>query len=431
MLAFSQLRPLQALAASLFFKHRRLLLILPRQEGKTELGVRLLHDCIGQKSATQSLFLAKDTKSGRRATREKFLRNFDPKLFSINTDRVYKKADPRAVINIAAVDKDPDRLRGGTYDSIHWSEVAFSKLDHGETITGLFDKVVNPTTKERDAYCLLETTTNGKNGFFDLWENAADYRFHRFSISYSRMLEMGLVDAETYERVKSSTHPLVFRQEYECEFITFLGRAYDEFDESTHVQPVPPPESWQRVIISCDWGWSPSATCVLFGYVRDEIVYIFDEIYATEQLLEATMEHINARKERWSIEHLAAVADHEDDRIAELNMRGIPCGKAQKANVLGNRLEIKEMLWANKIVIDPRCEYLIRDLQTAVWNPKKEGSLDDSQCTYGHYDAESALRYLVRELKRSEADEPDNNPHVSTDQSSARAWSLRHEHADY
>lgn len=425
MLNFSELRPLQALAASLFFKHRRLMLILPRQEGKTELGVRLLHDCIGQRAASNSLFLAKDTKSGRRATREKFLRNFEPDLFSINSDRIYKKSDPRAVINIAAVDKDPDRLRGGTYDCIHWSEVAFSKLDHGETIAGLFDKVINPTTKERDAYCFLETTTNGKNGFFDLWQDAEKYGFHRFIISYTKMLELGLVDQETYDRVKSRTHPLVFRQEYECEFVTFQGRTYDEFDEDVHVDPdCPPPEDWQRVISSCDWGWNPSATCVLFGYVRDEVIYVFDEIYEKEMLLDATFQHMQSRRERWSIEHLAAVADHEDDRIQELNLRGIPCSKAQKSNVLGNRLEIKELLWAGKIIIHPRCKFLIRDLQTAVWDKKKEGDLDYSQCTYGHFDAEAALRYLVRELKNVEAEEPELNPHRMTDQASARMWNL-------
>ncbi len=422
MLDFRGLMPLQAMAASMLFRHRRLMLVLPRQwGGKTELGVRVGHDLMKQATPHTALFLAKDHKSGKRATREKFLRVYGKDEFVINTEMIWKRSDPRAIVNIASVDKDPDRLRGGTNDYIHWSEAAFSKLEHGETIMGLYEKVIEPTTTLHDAFVLVETTLNGQNGFKDFWDNAEELGFAKLLVSLTQMLEMGLISLEDYTRVKSKKHPLIFRQEYDCEFVTFLGRTYDEFDEDIHVDPdCPPPEDWQRVISACDWGWNPSATCVLFGYVRDEVVYVFDEIYEKEMLLDATFEHMQARRERWSIEHLAAVADHEDDRIEELNLRGIPCTKAQKSNVLGNRLEIKEMLWAKRLVIHPRCKFLIRDLQTAVWNAKKEGDLDYTQCTYGHFDAEAALRYLVRELKNVEAEEPELNPHRMTDQASAR-----------
>ncbi len=425
MLAFSDLLPTQAMTAAMFFRHRRLMLMGPRQYfGKTEIGVRLGEDCLASFDAVTGLFLAKDTKSARRATREKFLRIYDSKKFAVNTDRIVKRTNPRCALNIASVDRDPDRLRGGTNHFIHWSEVAFSKLDHGETIEGVFGKVIAPTTNIFDAYCLLESTPNGKNGWFDLWNNADDLGFHKIKVSFTQMLEMGFVSAEEYSRVKSTTHPLIWRQEFECEFVTFLGRAYDEFDPDVHVKDVAPPAEWQRVIISCDWGWDPSATCVLFGYVLDDVVYIFDEIHEKQMLLESCYLHIQARRELWGIEHLAAVADHEDDRIEELNRRGIPCSKANKANVLGNRLEIKEMLWANRIVIDPRCKFLIRDLETAVWHQKKEGDLDFTQHTYNHADAEASLRYLIRAFKNFEVQAPESNPHISSDQASARVWEL-------
>lgn len=412
------------MAAALLFEHRRLMLVLPRQEGgKTELGVRLGHDLMMQKRPTTSLFLAKDHKSGKRATREKHLRVFGTEKFSVNSDRIVKKSDPRTVMNIASVDKDPDRLRGGTNYYVHWSEVAFSKLDHGETIAGVFGKVIDPTTTLFDAYVLLETTLNGKNGFHDLWENAGDFGFAKLLVSLGQMCEMGLIARDKYDLIKSRTHPLIFAQEFECEFVTFQGRAYDEFEELAHVAEVEPPASWQKAVMAIDWGFDPSATCVLFGYVRDDVIYVFDEIYEKRLLIEQTYEHIKARMNRWSLQDIAGVADHEEDRIEELNRRGIPCGKAEKSNVLGTRIEIKELLWKNRIVIDPRCKFLIRDLQTATWHDKKEGDLDYSQCTYGHFDAEAALRYLVRELGSYEADEPEFNPHVATDQASARMWS--------
>ncbi len=409
----------------MFFRHRRLLLVLPRQfGGKTELGVRLLQSCLSEPDPTSGLFIAKDTKSARRATREKFLRVFDDRLFSVNTDRIVKRANERAVINIGSIDKDADRLRGGTNHVIHGSEVAFWKMDHGETIPGVFDKVLNPTTRIYNGYVLLETTLNGKNGFHDLWENAKDYGFQRLLVPLSRMLEMNLITQEDFDTTKASTHPLVFRQEYECEFITFLGRAYDEFDAVIHVQDVAPPADWQKVVVSIDWGFDPSATCVLFAYVQGDVLHVFDEIHAMKQLPQETAAEIKAKFEHYRVTEFAAVADHDTARVEELNLRGIPCGLAKKVNVMGNRMQIKEMLYNDKIIIHPRCKFLIRDLETAVWSKKKEGELDYAQHTYNHADGEAALRYMVRELSSAETPAPEVNPHIGSDQVSARAWNL-------
>lgn len=424
-----ELRPIQALAASMFFKHRRLLLVLPRQYGgKTELGIRLLHSCLSETAPTSGLFVAKDTKSARRATREKFLRVFDSRTYSVNTDRIVKKSNERAVINIGSIDKDADRLRGGTNHVIHGSEVAFWKMDHGETITGVFGKILEPTTSIFDGYVLFETTLNGKNGFHDLWENAKDYGFAKLLVPFSQMMEMGLVSREEFERKKAQVHPLIFRQEYECEFITFLGRAYDEFDADIHVQEVANPADWQKVLMAIDWGFDPSATCVLFGYVQNDILHIFDEIHEKKQLPQATAAMIDQMFDHYKVGTFAAVADHDTARIEELNLRGIPCGLAKKVNVMGNRMQIKEMLYNDRILIHPRCKFLIRDLETAVWNANKEGDLDYGQhASYGHADAEAALRYMVRELSSAETPAPEVNPHIGSDQVSARAWQLTRE----
>lgn len=424
-LSLSSLKPLQSMAASVLFQKKRLMLILPRQEGKTELGVRLTHDIVSRPFTSSCLFLAKSKSSAKRASREKFLRLFDDKLFSVNSETVFLKSTPTSCCFIEHVDKDPDHIRGGTYHYIHWSEVAFSKFDLGVGARDVLDKVIAPTLRQTKGYVLLESTCNGKNGWYDLWNAAEDYGFATLRVSLSQMVEMGLIPRSEYDELRRTTHPDVFRQEYECEWIVFAGKAYPELDFGVHIQPdMPGPEEWQTTVMAIDWGYSPSATCVLFAYTKDGAVYVFDEHYKTEELAMHTADAIRAKLAFWRSQRYVATADHEQDRIDELNKRGIECGKAEKVDVLGNRVQIKEMLFDRKLFIHPRCEYLIRDLSAAVWHPKKadKGELDDTQCTWGHYDAESALRYLVREMGDHAEEKPIENPHQYGDQASAAAW---------
>lgn len=423
MLDWDKLNPAQAMAANLFFRHRKLLLVLPRQIGKTELGVRLLEDITSREFTSSSLFIAKHSNARKKATREKFMRLFDKRQFEVNTELVYLKKVPTSVVFMGSADKAPDSQRGGTYSMIHGSEVAFWKVEGGETVTDFLGKVLQPATSRTNGYAFLESTNNGKNGWYDLWENHKDFGFHRLKLSLSDLVYLGQVTPEFYEETKRQYPPDYFAQEYECEWVTFLGKAYAEFDEKQHVEDFDGPSDWQPTISAIDWGYHPSATCVLFAYVSNGEIRIYDEHYAHKERTEQTKEAIEARHLVWRIEEFAAVADHEEDRIKELNLAGINCGKANKTNVLGARLSIKTLFWQNKIKIHPRCKWLIKDLQAACWDDKKDGELDYDQCTWGHFDAEASLRYLIRELSKFEKKKPAENPHI--DQASGREWLLR------
>lgn len=423
-LALHNLRPHQAMAASQLLRHRRLMLMLPRQKGgKTELGVRLAHDLTIRPTTTTSLFLAKSRIAGRKAVREKFLRLFDRRLFEVNTELVYLKEHPTSAIFIDSVDKDPDRIRGGTYHYIHWSEVAFSKFDHGQTVHDVFDKIINPTLSERNGYVLLESTPNGKNGWHDIWNDAAAFGFKTLKLSLSDLVYLGIVSPAEFEAIKSTTQPDVFDQEWEVKFITFQGKVYCELNPAKHfVKNMPGPEAWQTCLIGIDWGYHPGATCVLFAYVRDGALWIFDEHYAREELARHTGDKIIEKLAFWNIRNTSAVADHEPDRIEELNLRGIACSPADKVNVLGNRIQGKELFYYNKCFIDPvRCPNLARDLDAAVWHPKNadKGEIDADQCTWGHFDAEAAFRYLLRRFAELVEYRPVVVPNLNIDPASA------------
>ena len=431
---WASLRPLQALVARRFFEKRFLMLMLPRQEGKTELAVRLIRSCMdaGLKETRQTTFISKDKESAKRQAREKFLRIFDPKQFIVNTKGATLRQNPSTTCFIQSCDVEPDRMRGGSFHLFAWTEVAFAKFQLGMSHEYVIQAIVRPTTRATHGYGFMESTPNGMNGWHTIWEMAEEIGFTRLCVSFTNMLEMGLVSLKEYEEVKAQMHPDIFRQEMECEFVSFSGAMYPEFLEQ-YVEDCPWPEAWQHVLIGIDWGFK-DATCILAAYVKDGIFYIFDEIYEKEKTLDEIWLILRARAVTYwtrvmyegakQFEKLSGVADHEPDRNEELNRRGIPTSPAEKSDVLGNRLEIKEALFKGKIRVSPRCKFLIKDWRSASWDPKKTNELDEKICNWGHYDAEAAARYLFRGLKTIEAREPEVNPHAGLHDLSAMAYEL-------
>lgn len=415
MLDFRSLKPIQSLITGQFFQHKHLMVMLPRQEGKTELGVRLMHSLISNPTETrQGLFLAKSKEAGKKATREKMARLFDPSSFKVNTVQVINKGNPAAICFMDSVDKQPSRLRGGSYHLVHWSEVAFSEFDHGVTVDHVYNTVLKPTQRKTNGYSYLESTANGKNGWYDMWENAAKYGFKTIRYPLSLLVEMGLVTEEEYLSLKATMPDLEFRQEYECDFVTFNGLVYEEQQKHHVWAEMPNPENWMAVVSGIDWGWQPSATCVLFAYVREGRICVFDEIYGQKIRLEDLQVMIQDKLNDYNIGRYTAVGDHDPDKIAELVRNGINCTAANKVNVLGQRMQIKTLFKNDMLYFHPRCVNTLRDLTTATWDPKKEGDLLYSMCTWGHYDGEAALRYLVRELSQYETKEPEKNGHVTS-----------------
>lgn len=424
-IAIHKLKPVQAMAASFLFKHRKVMVMLPRQEGKTELGVRLIHSMMENVSYSSSMMIAKDTPSREKMAKEKFERLFSDSKYKVNTKGVtHKDKKNKAFTMLGSVDKEPDRLRGGTWSLKVWSEVAFAKLQGGETIPMFYEKVLAPTARQTNGYEYYESTPNGLNGWRDLWDNAASIGFKTLRVPMSLLAEMGLISREEYETLKKSFHPDVWQQEYEVDWVTFHGKAYPEYDHENQWAGVPGPDQWQLVVTGIDWGYHPSATCILFAYVKDGIIYVFDEHWAFYENADQSRDKLYRKLESYGVPsfHHVSTGDHEQDRNDALSSFGINVLKADKRSVFGSRMKIKIRLWNKTLIVDPiKCPHLHRELQTATWDDDKDGEIDYEQAPEGHFDAEAALRYLVEEFDKLEKRKPEDNPH-ELDELSARAY---------
>lgn len=373
--------------------------MMPRQEGKTELGIRLIHSLLSNPAKSRAaLFLAKSKSAGVKATREKFARIFDDRTFTVNTAQVYHKKNQSLVCYMDSVDKQPARLRGGTYKLVHWSEVAFAEFEHGVTIEHVLNTCVRPTMRAVNGLAYLESTANGKNGWADLWENAEALGFSKIRLSLSQLVEMGLCPQSEFDKLQATMPRLEFLQEYECEFVSFQGIAYEELQNHHIWEMMPPPIPKFTVFAGIDWGWDPSATCVVFCYIMQGRVCVFDEIYSKKITNQELAQAIREKLIAYDISKLMCFGDHDPKSIDELTRYGLPIAPADKTNTLGQRMDIKTLLKRDRLYIHPRCKMTLRDLQTAPWDQKKHGDIDYKKCSWGHFDAEAAMRYLIRSI---------------------------------
>jgi hypothetical protein len=111
----------------------------------------------------------------------------------------------------------PDALRGGYLDGVVMDEVAQMSP---ETWT----HVVRPMLADREGWAVFIGTPQGKNAFYNLWEQA------EHDPSWGRMMhraqDTGLIAIGELEEARRSMTPEAFAQEFECSFTAAIKGAF-------------------------------------------------------------------------------------------------------------------------------------------------------------------------------------------------------------
>jgi hypothetical protein len=218
-----------------------------------------------------------------------------------------------------------------------------------------------------------------------------------------------------------------FRREYMVELIRDEKRTViPEFDEelmSSIVREFPKPPHYTPYV-SMDLGFK-DFTVVLFGYydfkadkiiIEDEIAIRGNELKLptfTKNILEKeeklwlniyTNEQIKPELRVSDIDYLVI---NEINRLSygQLNFTAIKKEPGYKLPLI-NKLRVQ--LQQEKIIINPKCETLIRHLKNARW---KDASAKDDFARSpddGHYDAVDALLYLVKSVNYNKNPFPKN-----------------------
>lgn len=244
-------------------------------------------------------------------------------------------------------------------------------------------------------------------------------------------------DIEEMANELGGKHTDAWRREALCELIKDASTAVlPEFSEELEKVivrdwPLPP---FYDAYTSMDLG-GKDLTVVLFGYYdfRADKVVVQDELVLDFQQKDVNIETLTQKIEEKERKLWHNVMTNETKtpylRVSDINYivtQEIYKQSHGKINFLVPKKDdndaaiqnMRIMLQNKKIMIDPRCETLVRHLKNVKWRDKSKVKFGRSPDN-GHYDAVDALKYLIRSIQYTKNPYPSHydynlqNLHVS------------------
>ena len=178
----------------------------------------------------------------------------------------------------------PDSCIGAGNDLVIIDEA--SKMN----LKKIFEMYLRPTLSDRKGRCIMISTPEGYNGFYDYYLHAQRAEMWAAFNSPSWENHYAFPDGELDEdlvEAKSSMTKEVFDQEFSAEFTALSGRVYSDFSRRTHIgnHPYNP---MLPVYFCCDFGYRMPAgiwfQTAKVGNKGDNHVFIIDEILHEKNL---------------------------------------------------------------------------------------------------------------------------------------------------
>lgn len=218
-------------------------------------------------------------------------------------------------------------------------------------------------------------------------------------------------------RYPGGENDIDFRREYMCEMLKNFSRSvFPEVDKILLEKIVKehPKPSFYTPYVSMDIGFK-DLTVVLFGYydfrsakliIEDEIVKKGEELHLenfTEEILKKedflwtniiTNEKTDPKVRVSDIEPIVTqeIYRHSGEKLL---FKPVTKEKGYKQPLIN---QVRMMLTAGQILINPRCSVLIRHLQNCRWKDNSRDEFARSLGENAHYDAADALIYMVKQL---------------------------------
>lgn len=292
---------------------------------------------------------------------------------------------------------DRDTLRGPSPTSMTLEEAAYHKGD-------VWQEVLEPNLLVHKGPALFISSPRGFNWFKDLEDESnrlnslgdSDWATFHFTI-----YDNPYIDKAEIERIRRSTDPMVWRQEYMAEYESAVGRVFNVFqDNERHVREVDVPHGTFEAYRAIDWGMRDDCAA-LWARVLGNKVHIYRE-HAENGLGATAQAKIILGKTPRNETILKTAISHDAVR-EDANMQGLtvlwhmmnagikPIQPSSR-NKDKSRSMIQELLQEDRLVIDPSCTKLRKQLLSYEW---KDSVVPMEKTADGNDDLVDALHYLV------------------------------------
>jgi len=149
--------------------------------------------------------------------------------------------------------RHPDSLDGEGLFGVELVEAAKMK-------PFIWGKFLRPALADELGWSLHTSTPEGKNQFYELWQNGQDpnnpdWESWRMPSWENDVVFPGGIDDPEIQAMRRDMSAERFNQEIGADFTEFVGRVFKEFDEELHVRDLEYNPSWP-LYGACDYGWT-------------------------------------------------------------------------------------------------------------------------------------------------------------------------------
>ena len=302
-------------------------------------------------------------------------------------------------LSIILKNKSEIALRGAdNFDALRGVGLNFLVMDEISDIKSTaWTEVLRPTLSNTQGHCLFCTSPKGFNWAYDLYvKGTKDNNWESFKFT---TLDGGQVDAEEIEQAKNDLDERTFQQEYLASFVNYAGIIYYNFDRTKNII-----DNYEitadTIHIGLDFNIDPM--CATVGQIKDNNVYIFNEIQIWSSNTNEMVEEIQRRYKQKVIiypdpsarQRKTSAGGFTDISIlknAGLEVRSRPSHPLVRDRINAVNTKLKNANGMSSLFIVNSCRNLIKSIERQVY---KEGThVPDKDSGYDHFN--DALGYLI------------------------------------
>ena len=273
-------------------------------------------------------------------------------------------------------------------------------------------EVLRPTLSDTQGHALFCGTPKGYNWAYDMYVKGTrdnDWKSFKYTT-----LEGGLVKQNEIEQAKDDLDERTFQQEYLASFVNYAGLIYYNFDRNKNIINNYD-FTGDTIHIGMDFNIDPM--CATIGQIKDNNVYIFDEIQIWSSNTNEMVEEIKRRYKQKTIIYPDPSARQRKTSaggftdIAILKNAGFEVRSRSAHPLVRDRInavntKLKNANGMSSLFIVNSCRNLIKSVERQVY--KENTHVPDKESGYDHFN--DALGYFIEYVYPLRRDFKPNKP---------------------